>query len=117
MARWLGSFDFRQGDASGAGRGCSAAPPAAVRGTLRDIGIFRRGKGIKRVINRRFSTVGGVLSEVIHTRTQYESHIFPCWGCCTFVRSAEIPFYQTSKVEYPLDLSQFLKEKTVRQLM
>ena len=57
MARWLGSFGFRQGDASGAGRGCSAAPPAAVRGTLRDIGIFRRGgKEIKRVINRRLST-------------------------------------------------------------
>jgi hypothetical protein len=80
MARWLGSFGFRQGDASGAGRGCSAAPPAAVRGTLRDIGIFRRGEGDQTRDQPSFATVGSVMSVVIHARIQYESHILHVRG-------------------------------------
>ena len=105
---WFLRFPARRRLGRGAGL-LGSATRGGARHLARHRNFPKGGKEIERVINRRFSTVGGVLSEVIHTRIQYESHIFPCWGCCTFVRSAEIPFYRTSKVEYPLDLSQFFE--------
>ena len=94
MAQWLGSSSFRQGDASGAGWGCSAALPAEVRGTLHDIGIFRWGGGDQSRDQPSFPTIKrGVSLAVILQNSQYKHTRFHSRGVNAFGRSAEIPFY------------------------